>query len=156
MSNTKPQLPSPRVLFPHLFPGPLGQQQPAASVHHTSQALPTCQSLQRGSQSHVPAGTSPFSHPPYRGVPPSAMPPSSTQNGYLRPADWAGSSSAASPIDKKRYPCGECGKRFERPSSLETHMHSHTGERPFKCTYHGCEKMFSTRSNMQRHLRTSH
>ena len=28
----------------------------------------------------------------------------------------------------KRYKCNVCGKKFTRPSSLNTHMYSHTGE----------------------------
>ncbi|KAI9028644.1 hypothetical protein DFJ74DRAFT_659563 [Hyaloraphidium curvatum] len=53
----------------------------------------------------------------------------------------------------KRYPCPHCAKRFPRPSSLATHLHSHTGERPFPCPNTGCGKRFSVLSNLRRHLR---
>jgi uncharacterized Zn-finger protein len=33
-----------------------------------------------------------------------------------------------SPISNKRYSCRLCNKRFTRPSSLTTHIYSHTGE----------------------------
>lgn len=47
--------------------------------------------------------------------------------------------------------CQSCGKSFSRPSGLNTHLNSHTGEKPFKCPYIGCRKAFSVRSNMKRH-----
>ncbi|ORX47273.1 hypothetical protein BCR36DRAFT_584786 [Piromyces finnis] len=62
--------------------------------------------------------------------------------------------SANSPPAKvKRYKCTECGKRFSRPSSLKTHMYSHTGQHPFKCTLAGCGRRFSVLSNLRRHMK---
>ena len=52
---------------------------------------------------------------------------------------------------QRRYVCQTCGKAFERPSSLEIHSHSHTGEKPFKCH---CGRSFSVRSNWKRHEKT--
>jgi uncharacterized Zn-finger protein len=34
---------------------------------------------------------------------------------------------------RKRYQCAECEKGFSRPSALQTHMYTHTKEKPFKC-----------------------
>ncbi|CAG8503286.1 3743_t:CDS:2 [Ambispora gerdemannii] len=51
----------------------------------------------------------------------------------------------------KRYKCTICQKRFTRPSSLQTHMYSHTGEKPFKCPVEGCGRHFSVVSNLRRH-----
>ncbi|KAI0320907.1 hypothetical protein OF83DRAFT_1052169 [Amylostereum chailletii] len=53
-----------------------------------------------------------------------------------------------------RYECSYCGKGFTRPSSLRIHLHSHTGERPYACTFEGCDRTFSVQSNMRRHART--
>lgn len=53
-----------------------------------------------------------------------------------------------------KYECPYCGKGFTRPSSLKIHVHSHTGERPFKCTFEECNRTFSVQSNMRRHART--
>jgi len=51
----------------------------------------------------------------------------------------------------KRYKCNVCQKRFTRPSSLQTHTYSHTGEKPFKCNVEGCGRHFSVVSNLRRH-----
>ncbi|KAI9668992.1 MAG: hypothetical protein M1829_005220 [Trizodia sp. TS-e1964] len=49
---------------------------------------------------------------------------------------------------QKRHKCKVCDKRFTRPSSLQTHMYSHTGEKPFSCE---CGRSFSVVSNLRRH-----
>ncbi|KAI9489717.1 hypothetical protein BDB00DRAFT_726141, partial [Zychaea mexicana] len=53
----------------------------------------------------------------------------------------------------RRYKCTVCVKRFTRPSSLATHMHSHTGEKPYKCQIEGCGRRFSVVSNLRRHAK---
>ncbi|KAI8646856.1 hypothetical protein BD408DRAFT_379614 [Parasitella parasitica] len=52
-----------------------------------------------------------------------------------------------------RYVCPYCKKCFTRPSSLRTHVFSHTGEKPFECPEPSCGKKFSVQSNLRRHLR---
>ncbi|KAK9761742.1 hypothetical protein K7432_013130 [Basidiobolus ranarum] len=56
-------------------------------------------------------------------------------------------------VTGRKYECNVCQKHFNRPSTLKTHMYSHTGERPFVCHYEGCNKRFSVESNLRRHLR---
>jgi uncharacterized Zn-finger protein len=62
----------------------------------------------------------------------------------------------------KKHTCPICHKKFTRPSSLQTHMYSHTGEKrtplptnllmiAFKCEYEGCGRSFSVVSNLRRH-----
>src|SRR5277367_6327490 len=41
---------------------------------------------------------------------------------------------------EKKYACDACGKRFTRPSKLKTHERSHTGIKPYSCSY--CNKIF--------------
>ncbi|ORX44271.1 hypothetical protein DM01DRAFT_1258936, partial [Hesseltinella vesiculosa] len=53
----------------------------------------------------------------------------------------------------RKYPCPQCTKTFSRPSSLRTHIFSHTGEKPYGCPFEGCGRRFSVQSNMRRHLR---
>ncbi len=53
----------------------------------------------------------------------------------------------------RRYECTLCHKKFTRPSTLRTHMNSHTGERPYACTAEGCGWKFTVLSNLRRHMR---
>lgn len=60
-------------------------------------------------------------------------------------------SSKLSANTQKKHKCRVCDKRFTRPSSLQTHMYSHTGEKPFACNVEGCGRHFSVVSNLRRH-----
>lgn len=72
---------------------------------------------------------------------------------------------------QKKHKCKVCDKRFTRPSSLQTHMYSHTGEKrkfysdaavvfccmlipyfpAYACDVEGCGRHFSVVSNLRRH-----
>ncbi|TPX74735.1 hypothetical protein CcCBS67573_g04004 [Chytriomyces confervae] len=54
----------------------------------------------------------------------------------------------------RKYICTYCSKRFTRPSTLQTHMNSHTGHRPFQCVH--CDMRFTVSSNMKRHMGHCH
>ena len=78
-------------------------------------------------------------------------------------------SSKVSSSTQKKHKCKVCDKRFTRPSSLQTHMYSHTGEKrkclvyhvthtclltfvvAFCCEVEGCGRHFSVVSNLRRH-----
>ena len=60
-------------------------------------------------------------------------------------------SSKLSANTQKKHKCKVCDKRFTRPSSLQTHVYSHTGEKPFACSVEGCGRHFSVVSNLRRH-----
>ncbi|RDB21217.1 hypothetical protein Hypma_011750 [Hypsizygus marmoreus] len=59
----------------------------------------------------------------------------------------------ASGADKGKFVCPTCWKRFNRPSSLRTHINTHTGETPFRCPWPNCGRGFNVNSNMRRHYR---
>ncbi|KAJ9103804.1 hypothetical protein QFC21_002266 [Naganishia friedmannii] len=54
----------------------------------------------------------------------------------------------------KNHICHLCGKAFNRPSSLNTHMAVHTGAKPFQCPKRDCGRKFSVSSNLRRHMKT--
>ncbi|CUS10152.1 unnamed protein product [Tuber aestivum] len=60
-------------------------------------------------------------------------------------------SSKITSSTQKKHKCKVCEKRFTRPSSLQTHTYSHTGEKPFACEVDGCGRKFSVVSNLRRH-----
>ncbi|KAF4124400.1 Zinc finger, C2H2 type [Geosmithia morbida] len=102
----------------------------------------------------APAASVPVAAPAAAPSPSAATSPGAISwqhHHYLNPAP-----GHLFPQSQDRYICQTCNKAFSRPSSLRIHSHSHTGEKPFKCSQAGCGKAFSVRSNMKRHERGCH
>lgn len=60
---------------------------------------------------------------------------------------WEGSSS---PSEIK---CKVCHRVFPREKSLQAHLRTHTGERPYACDYPGCSKAFTQSGQLKTHQR---
>ncbi|KAJ1963279.1 hypothetical protein GGI12_002151 [Dipsacomyces acuminosporus] len=54
----------------------------------------------------------------------------------------------------KNYICAVCSRAFTRPCRLEEHERSHTGERPFKCMFPGCDKSYMRDTHLAVHARS--
>lgn len=49
------------------------------------------------------------------------------------------------------YPCRLCGKIFDSIDKLTVHTYAHKGERPYKCSQHGCTKAFISKYKLLRY-----
>ncbi|XP_054461643.1 zinc finger protein 84-like [Anoplopoma fimbria] len=52
---------------------------------------------------------------------------------------------------EKPFSCSECGKIFSTKRNLKRHLRSHTGEKPFSCSV--CKKYFTQSGSLQTHMR---
>ncbi|KAM9068299.1 zinc finger protein 831 [Sarcophilus harrisii] len=112
--------------------------------------------------SSLPLILSPLLHSERTEAPQPRKPPSQTLTvnivgalPVLSPAASCSNTALGSPGKSRnagKYLCQHCGRDCLKPSVLEKHIRSHTGERPFPCTT--CGIAFKTQSNLYKHRRT--
>uniref|UniRef100_A0A668RC10 C2H2-type domain-containing protein n=1 Tax=Oreochromis aureus TaxID=47969 RepID=A0A668RC10_OREAU len=92
------------------------------------------------------SNTSSFAHSNGVSFPTPSLPPTS------HPQDLQSSSSltSASSSGRPQHICRFCGKVLSSDSSLQIHLRSHTGERPYQCPV--CLSRFTTRGNLKAHF----
>ena len=52
----------------------------------------------------------------------------------------------------KPHKCSICSKAFATKNDVTKHMRSHTGERPYVCSYSQCGKCYTCKSSLKQHL----
>jgi uncharacterized Zn-finger protein len=52
------------------------------------------------------------------------------------------------------HACTTCPRKFLAPSALRVHVRTHTGEKPYPCTFPGCEYACSQSGSLKTHVRT--
>ena len=52
---------------------------------------------------------------------------------------------------QKPFACDECGKIFNRKTTLTNHLRTHSDEKPFACSQ--CGKVFAAKGSLVQHLR---
>lgn len=79
-------------------------------------------------------------------------PPTPTSNNTqdLQSSSILGSASSSSSSGRPQHVCRFCGKILSSDSSLQIHLRSHTGERPYQCPV--CLSRFTTRGNLKAHF----
>lgn len=60
----------------------------------------------------------------------------------------------AADVSQRAHVCGYCGHAFYRPSTLATHIRTHTGEKPYRCSV--CSYSAAQKGNMRRHMHLVH
>ncbi|XP_063043722.1 sal-like protein 3 [Engraulis encrasicolus] len=86
------------------------------------------------------AATNPFSHT--NGLTSSVAASSTTSS--------SSAAAATASSGRQQHACRFCGKVLSSDSSLQIHLRSHTGERPYQCPV--CLSRFTTRGNLKAHF----
>lgn len=55
--------------------------------------------------------------------------------------------------ENRKFQCEFCQKKFPDRTRYITHRYVHTNERPFKCTYEGCDKAYRDTQSLKDHYR---
>lgn len=59
-------------------------------------------------------------------------------------------------LESKQLVCPLCNKEFRAVYNLKQHLHLHSDEKTYVCTFEGCNKRFRQRPGLQQHVRLCH
>ncbi|XP_070691123.1 transcription factor HIVEP3 isoform X2 [Pempheris klunzingeri] len=125
------------------------QQQQAIAWQHSDTPGPAGGSFSSASSStsSLPSTSS------TRGEHGHGVPSQSSQEGPAQEGVSSPRKGEKKPQKPGKYVCTYCGRPCAKPSVLQKHIRSHTGERPYPCA--PCGFSFKTKSNLYKH-RKSH
>lgn len=72
-------------------------------------------------------------------------PPLSSVSSSVTPSGSTGTTEVNS--TNNRHFCRICRRNFSSTSALQIHSRTHSGDRPFRCTF--CQKSFTTKGNLK-------
>ncbi|XP_072543735.1 uncharacterized protein [Salminus brasiliensis] len=117
-----------------------------ASVHPLSLSLGLPRYLHEKSPNTSLSHSNAVSFP----TPPLLTSSLSQEQMPLSSAVGSSSGSLSSSAGRQQHVCRFCGKVLSSDSSLQIHLRSHTGERPYQCPV--CLSRFTTRGNLKAHF----
>lgn len=87
----------------------------------------------------------------------ATMESSATEDCTKLPASLQRSISAAEERKSESlHVCSTCQRSFARRTILTNHERTHTGEKPFSCTFDGCSQTFAQQGDKTRHEQAQH
>ncbi|XP_034559783.1 sal-like protein 1 isoform X2 [Notolabrus celidotus] len=115
-----------------------------------SLALPNRYLHEKSSNTSAPSGQSGMSFLNSSLSASVPMVPNSQQSLQALSGVTDSSASSSTTPGRLHHGCRFCGKTFSSDSSLQIHLRSHTGERPYQCPV--CLSRFTTRGNLKVHF----
>ncbi|XP_026145375.1 sal-like protein 2 isoform X2 [Carassius auratus] len=148
------------VLRPHKAQYDSGVVTPASFTSHTSASTSSSMSTPAASNYPLTLSLGPPSQKPFtigasghsgvtfpnQSMPAAAVPSVPSQDPKLS----AQGGTAVLSSGRMQHACRFCRKLFSSDSSLQIHLRSHTGERPYQCPV--CFSRFTTRGNLKVHF----
>jgi len=65
-------------------------------------------------------------------------------------------SVATTDQQEPQFACPTCHRKFSRRNILVNHERTHTGEKPYACSFEGCNKTFAQQGDQTRHEQAQH